>query len=321
MRERNYQIQFMNEKEHKWLLPPIELENLDTHSRIEALRELSDHTWSYYRQYGRSFPWRETSDPYRVVLSELMLQQTQTERVLPKYQLFLDRWPDFPAMANSSLLEVLAAWSGLGYNRRALALRSIALKSKEFGWTLPDDYHQLLTFPMIGSATAAAIVAFCYHRKAIYLETNIRRVLIHQFFPDREQVSDVTLRHVLEELLVMQKDYKNWYYALMDYGAFLKKHVANPNKRSAQYSRQGRFENSNRQIRGMLLFVFTQQGPQCLEQLCNQLPFEKERIAECLFALCREGFLVKSGDRFCNADEEVSEKETWYGIPQDRSKS
>lgn len=290
------------------LLESVSLKDLDPQSQGQAVARLSDFVWSLYRREGRSFPWRETDDPYRILLSELMLQQTQTERVLPKYEQFLSLWPDFEAMASSSLLEVLSAWKGLGYNRRALALRTIAQKSVAYGWTLPNDYQALLEFPMIGPATAAAVMAFSHHEKSIYLETNIRRVLIHQFHPNEQHVGDIQLKQELAQLLDLQTDYKHWYYALMDYGVMLKKQVVNPNRRSAHYSRQSKFEDSNRQIRGMLLLVFTEQGPQDFEGLCRQLPFDRERIGACLSALEAEGFI----SLLPAVSEEPSQR---YGIP------
>jgi A/G-specific adenine glycosylase len=293
-----------------WNLEPVSLSSIDEVSRLEALRMVSDHVWTFYRSEGRSFPWRDTDDPYRILLSELMLQQTQTERVLPKYQQFLSRWPTFRDMAGSSLTELLAEWRGLGYNRRALALRTIAQRSESYGWTLPPVYETLISLPMIGPATAAAIMAFSYGEPAIYLETNIRRVLIHQFHPNEERVSDRQLRGELSELLTFQTDVKHWYYALMDYGVYLKRVLVNPNRRSAHYAKQARFEGSNRQIRGLLLIAFTEKGSLDMDTLCERIPFPRDRIEQCLNALIQEGFV--------QPNEGVSESSAIrYGIPPD----
>ena len=296
----------MNKSNTALLLEPVALNELNPSSARVAFSQLSAHIWTFYEKHGRSFPWRETEDPYRILLSELMLQQTQTERVLPKYELFLENWPNFEVLAEATLREVLAAWKGLGYNRRALALRTIAQKSVDYGWTLPCDYEKLLELPMVGPATAAAIMAFAFQERSIYLETNIRRVLIHQFHQGEEKVSDRQLREELRLLLDFQSDYKQWYYALMDYGVFLKTQVVNPNRRSAHYTRQDAFEGSNRQIRGMLLTVFTQQGPQDFAHICKQLPFPSKRIQQCLIALETEGFIAQ-----------VSESVPRYGITSD----
>lgn len=290
-----------------WLFEPVNLPSLDKHSRDDTLRYFSDRIWRYYEKNGRDFPWRNTVDPYRIILSELMLQQTQTERVLPKYLQFLDQWPDFCSMATSTLSDVLLAWRGLGYNRRALAIRTIAQKSETFGWNLPANYEQLLQFPMIGPASAAAIMAFSYGQNSIYLETNIRRVLIHQFHPLQEQVTDRELREDLQALLVFQSDPKQWYYALMDYGVYLKGQLVNPNRRSAHYQKQAAFANSNRQIRGLLLVVFTEQGKLPLAELYDRVPFPQERVRECLEALVREGFVEESL-------QQAAENAPHYGI-------
>ena len=304
-----------------WSFEPILLSSLSSEQRVSTLLLFSQAVWDFYRQHGRPFPWRETSDPYAVLLSELMLQQTQTQRVLPKYVEFLSVWPDFQSMAASSLLEVLTRWKGLGYNRRALALRTIASATETFGWTLPDDQAQLLQFPMIGSSTAAAILAFCHGQPSVYLETNIRRVLIHQFFPGEEKVEDKNLRPILQELINLQTDFKHWYYALMDLGVYFKKNLANPNRRSAQYVLQGKFENSNRQIRGMLLLLFTERGSLRKDQLYESLPFEPERIDECLEALRKEGFIQNLTDRgFTKGSPLVAEDGPLYGIPSEIDK-
>lgn len=256
---------------------------------LEVFRRI---IWDHYHEHGRDFPWRNTADPYRILLSEMMLQQTQTHRVLPKYEQILSLWPTFGDLAEASLTDVLSAWKGLGYNRRALALKRIAeISSSEYGGSLPDDQKKLLELPMVGPATSAAVLAFCYGRPSLYLETNIRRVLIHFFYHDEQKVHDRDLYRLLE-LLVDREDPRSWYYAFMDYGVYLKGLIPNPNRRSAHYSRQAKFENSNRQIRGELLTVFTEHGASTLEELYQFLSFDRERIDSCLAALEKEGFLT-----------------------------
>lgn len=296
----------------EWSLPdPITLSSLAPDSRYAALHMFSDALWDSYTTLKREFPWRNTDDPYRILLSELMLQQTQTDRVLPKYQQFLAYWPNFQAMAQTEIADVLMAWRGLGYNRRALALRTIARESERFGWTLPPQYDQLIQLPMIGPATAAAILAFAYQKPAIYLETNIRRVLIHQFHPDETQVSDTLLKKELEELLQFQSDYRNWYYALMDYGVYLKKVLVNPNRRSAHYTKQSKFAGSNRQVRGLLLVAMTEQGALDIDSLSERINFPRERIMQCVEDLMKEGFI--------EPEEQVAENlPVRYGIASDR---
>jgi len=271
---------------------------------IELFREI---ILDYYNNYGRNFSWRETSDPYRILLSELMLQQTQTERAAPKYAAFIERWPDFNALSEAPFSEILILWKGLGYNRRAMALKQIALTAVgQYGGTLPSTYEELITLPMVGPAAASAVLAFSFNQPALYLETNIRRVLLHFFFQNEEKVHDRELYKLLEAVLV-KEDPKSWYYALMDYGVVLKKMVKNPNRRSAHYTKQPAFENSNRQIRGQILTVFTEKGLVRKKELYSFLNFPPEKIDKCLTDLQHEGFVIPLGD-------EAAELEMIYKI-------
>lgn len=249
----------------------------------------------FYDRYGRKFPWRETDDVYRVLLSEMMLQQTQTGRVLEKYQEFLTLWPTLEDLAQAPFDQLLDHWRGLGYNRRALNLKRCAQASEAYGYTLPCDEKALLALPGIGPSTAAAIIAFSYHKPAIYLETNIRRVLLFAFHPEEEAVEDRILRDDLKRLLPLAGDGKRWYYALMDYGVLLKHLVPNPNARSKGYHRQSRFEGSNRQVRGMLVHALSESGARDIQALYGMLPFEPERIDKALSDLVRDGLVSRLG--------------------------
>ncbi len=260
---------------------------------IELFREI---VFDYYRKHGRSFAWRETSDPYRILLSELMLQQTQTERAAPKYTAFVERWPDFKSLSEAPFSEILILWKGLGYNRRAMALKQIAvIVEQQYSGILPETYDELIKLPMVGPATASAVMAFAYHKSALYLETNIRRVLLYYFYQNSEKVRDQELYKMLDAVQVREGEGlgpKNWYYALMDYGVFLKKMIKNPNRRSAHYTRQETFENSNRQVRGQILTVFTEKGRVSKRELYGYLNFPQKKIEACLSALQSEGFII-----------------------------
>ena len=247
---------------------------------------------SFYAEHGRPFVWKETCDPYRILLSEVMLQQTQTSRVLPKYEAFLCRWPDFSSLAEASTEELLSVWKGLGYNRRALNLRKSARMTEEWGWTIPNDESLIKTLPGVGKSTTAAIRSFCFHEKSVYLETNVRRVLLTCFYPGEEEVKDKELEALLVELSLINDDMKIWYYALMDYGVLLKALFPNANKRSAHYSKQKKFENSNRQIRGQLIHLLTDTGSKDISAIYDLLShFEDERILNSLEQLQQEGFV------------------------------
>ena len=259
----------------------------------EEVSRFREQIWTYYRKHGRSFPWRETDNPYHIFVSEIMLQQTQTDRVLGKYGPFLDEFPTFKALAEAPLSRVLALWSGLGYNRRALGLkRSAEIIHRTYRDSLPCETEELLRLPMIGPATAGSLQAFVFNLPSVFIETNIRRVIIHHFFSDCEEIRD---RDVMEyvEAVLDRNEPRGWYYAMMDYGVYLKRAVPNPNRRSAAYHRQAPFENSDRQIRGALLKLLVRHGSLPVEDVYAALEiYEKSRVERCLQTLECEGFIA-----------------------------
>ncbi len=250
-----------------------------------------------YRSSGRSFPWRETRDPYEILVSEFMLQQTQVERVMAKYGEFLSLFPNFSSLARADLQAMLHAWQGLGYNRRAIALKKTAVAvEEEHGGRLPCDLEALMGLPGIGPSTAGAVLAFAFGIPAAFIETNIRRVFIHFFFPDRDRVDDREILPLVEETLD-RHDPRGWYYALMDYGAMLKKTVPNPNRKSAHYARQAAFEGSDRQIRGRILGLLVSRGAMEAHSLMAEVGKDPVRVYRILGDLTREGFLRQAGNQ------------------------
>ncbi|MCL4527968.1 MAG: A/G-specific adenine glycosylase, partial [Chloroflexi bacterium] len=218
--------------------------------------------WAYYRRHGRAMPWRHTRDPYRIVVSEIMLQQTQVARVLKFYPVFIKKFPNFRALARARTPAVLAAWQGMGYNRRALALQKLSrIVLEKFNGRLPHGREELESLPGIGVATSGSIRAFAWDEPEVFIETNIRRVFIHFFFPRRMKVTDQELMRYIRRALP-RTNVREWYWALMDYGAMLGSGAgiaqaafggrANPNRRSARYRVQPRFAGSDRELRGML---------------------------------------------------------------------
>ena len=183
-------------------------------------------------------PWRKSISPYRIFISEVMLQQTQVARVLTKFPIFITTFPNFKALADADTRLLLSVWQGMGYNRRALylqqAAQSIVLKHN---FNLPQDIAQLDELSGIGYATACSILAFAYNQPVIFIETNIRRVYIHHYFSDSDKVSDDEILPIVQRTLD-KKNPREWYWALMDYGAFLAKQVDNPNKKSSTYNKQ-----------------------------------------------------------------------------------
>jgi A/G-specific adenine glycosylase len=247
----------------------------------------------FYHKNGRhDLPWRKTTDPYLILVSEIMLQQTQVARVLLKYPLFISAFPDVHSLAEASLSEVLGVWKGMGYNRRAIALRTIAgLIISEFSGIIPDDETVLSGFPGIGKATASSIVAFAFDRPTVFIETNIRRVFIHCFFGDNVPVSDSEIRPLVARTLDIRHP-REWYYALMDYGAVIGRRIPNPNRRSTHYYRQPAFEGSDRQLRGRILETLLLKGTLEKNSLISLIGERPERTGEILLALSREGFVT-----------------------------
>ena len=249
--------------------------------------------WGFYRERGRDLPWRREITPYGVFVSEVMLQQTQASRVLERWPRWLGRFADFEALAGASVAEVLEEWQGMGYNRRALWLRAAAqMVVGEFGGTLPRDPADLVKLPGVGANTAGSIAAFAYNEPVVFIETNIRRAFLHEFFGDEQGVSDKDLLPLIGEALDRERP-REWHWALMDYGADLVKRGPNPNRRSKHYNVQSKFEGSLRQLRGEVLReLLTRAKPM------GELDINDERLPVVLEALVKEGFVVRTGDTY-----------------------
>ena len=255
------------------------------------INQFKDEIWRYYSLHKRTFFWREHINPYYVCISEIMLQQTQTHRVAQKFEPFIQQFPDFSALAQAPFVDVLKAWQGLGYNRRALYVHKIAQKvMSEYNGILPDDPAVLETFPGIGKNTAGSICAFAYNKPVIFIETNIRTVFIHFFFQGYNNVHDKDLLPLIEQA-VDKTNPREWYYALMDYGVMLKRNLPNPSRQSAHHAKQSTFEGSDRQIRGMILKLLTERQPIAVFDLYTFIDREEQRINKALDELHREGFV------------------------------
>ncbi len=249
----------------------------------------------YYIKNRRDLPWRNTTDSYRIVVSEIMLQQTQVSRVLVKYKEFIKMFPTWRALVTASNREVLRVWSGIGYNRRALYLKKIAeLIVSQYKSSLPQNYKILIEFPGIGETTAGLILAFAFNMPKVFIETNIRRVFIHHFFPDQTNISDKEILPLVEKTLD-KKNPREWYYALMDYGTYLAKQVENPNKNSKHYLIQSAFVGSNRQIRGAILRELLKKSSLSKKDI-YLLPYKKEKLDKVLQELLKESFIIQKND-------------------------
>ncbi|MBN2231682.1 MAG: A/G-specific adenine glycosylase [Deltaproteobacteria bacterium] len=270
-----------------------------TPEEFVAFRRLVD---GHYHRHGRSFPWRETTAPYAILVSEFMLQQTQTARVLEPYEKFLAAFPDFATLAAAPPAAVLSHWQGLGYNRRARYLQRLAAEVVDTrGGHLPETEPELLQLPGIGPATAAAVSAFAFSRPAILIETNIRTVYIHHFFAGRETVHDREIRPLVAAT-VDRDDPRSWYYALMDYGVALKQRLPNPSRRSRHHQRQSTFAGSTRQLRGLIIKTLLGDGEQDFDQLAARLPFPADHVRETLTKLVSEG-MIREGEELYGPPE------------------
>jgi len=228
-----------------------------------------------------------------------MLQQTQADRVVPKYLAFTEQFRDFPSLAMAPLAQVLTAWQGLGYNRRALMLhRAAQIVVSQHGGKLPQTVEELDALPGIGRETAGSIAAFGFNQPVAFIETNIRTVFIHFFFPKRKKVHDNELRPLVEKM-VDRDNPREWYQALMDYGVMLKRSVGNVSQRSTHYAKQSSFKESNRRIRGLILKLLTMHDTLTAAALQQSIPdCPPERLRTNLTALATEGFIKKSGERY-----------------------
>ena len=262
----------------------------------------------------RDLPWRRTRDPYAILVSEVMLQQTQVARVDGRWQRWLERFPNVDALASASVADVLEEWQGMGYNRRALALLSAARTASEQGGCIPSDESALRALPGVGPATAAGVRAFAFDLPGVYLETNVRAVFLHELFSGQEGVSDRELIPLVEATCPQpdgtydsEDTPRSWYYALLDYGAHLKRTEENPGRRSAGHTRQSRFEGSRRQKRAELVRILLAhpegastevllQELSATELEAGRATVEAELFEELLHDLSREGFCQLSGD-------------------------
>ncbi len=260
----------------------------------EQIPEFKKKIRSFYKENKREFAWRNTSDPYKIIVSEMMLQQTQTGRVTEKYAAFLRAFPTVSHLSKASTSEVLKAWQGLGYNRRALYLKRTAeIVCEKYNGTFPKLKSELIELPGIGTNTAGAVIAFAHNLPVTFIETNIRRVFIYEFFREKEIVDDQEIYPLIEASL-NTKNPREWYYALMDYGAHLGRTVVNPNRKSKTYSKQAKFEGSLRQVRGMILKLLLKKP--MTETSLSKLIGNKEYCATALHQLEKEGFIVRKSN-------------------------
>jgi A/G-specific adenine glycosylase len=264
-----------------------------------GIENFKKKVFGYYAENGRhELPWRQTVDPYKILVSEVMLQQTQVERVIPYYKAFLKAFPTVEALARAPLGDVLKLWQGLGYNRRAKMLHEAAKAVvREHGGKFPKTAQELVLLPGVGPYTAGAVAAFAYNQDGIFIETNIRTVITHHFFFDEEQVSDAQVREVLERVFPTGQA-REWYAALMDYGAYLKRSGVRVNARAKGYTKQSTFAGSAREVRGAIVRQLTK-GTATKTQLLKLFDEERsEQVEAQLQKLLSEKLIEKKGVRY-----------------------
>lgn len=259
-------------------------------SDIKKIRKI---VLDHYKKYGRVLPWRENTNPYWVLISEVMLQQTQVPRGLVKFPEFIGVFPTVEALAAATTPEVLGVWQGLGYNRRALYLKRAAeIIVQSHGGMIPDDPSVLQQLPGIGPNTAASIATFAYNKSVPFIETNVRTVFLHHFFPGVDGVADAQLMPLIAEAHDA-KNPREWYWALMDYGTFLKKEFGNASCRSRHYTKQSKFEGSIRQLRGHILRLLLENRSMSAEEILAASPQRTQgEVEDALGQLVAEKFVV-----------------------------
>lgn len=262
-------------------------------------RQFQTDILEWYKLNGRhGLPWRTNYDPYFVLVSELMLQQTQVARVVPKYQSFIAQYPTVHQLAQASLGDVLRLWQGLGYNRRAKFLLHCAQTVvREHGGVFPTNYQSLLKLPGIGPYTAGAICAFAYNQPVTLIETNVRQVYIHHFFAGSAEITDQQIQEKIQQT-TPPDNARDWYAALMDYGTHLKAVHGNNTRRVKGYTKQSTFKGSNREVRGAILRVLVA-GALTKAQLWTALrQFDRDKIQPQLDALVADQMVLANSGQY-----------------------
>lgn len=259
-------------------------------------REFQDIVRAKGHELYRDMPWRRDTRPYYVLVSELMLQQTQVDRVVPKFEAFVQRFPDVATLATVPLADVLTLWNGLGYNRRAKYLHEAAkMIVADFAGNFPANEDDLQRLPGVGPNTAGAILTYAFNQPAIFVETNVRTVFFQHFFPDGDKVADNEIRQLMAEIIDHDNP-REFYWALMDYGTSLKKQGVGRLQQSQHYKKQSALKGSVREIRGQIIRVLTS-GDKTLELLKEEVTVD-DRFSVALDGLLGDNLIMKTGQTF-----------------------
>ncbi len=281
---------------------------------MDNIQEIPQTILLWYKKNGRQLPWRQTTDPYRILVSEMMLQQTQVDRVIPKYYAFLEQFPTASSLADAQTADVLKMWSGLGYNRRALYLQKCAqtIKQKHNG-NFPETTEELLMLPGLGKYTAAAVQSFANNKDVVVIDVNIERIFKRIFY-EKVESAEAIAQHMLPK-----NESRNWHNALMDIGALFCS-AKNPkcnlcpvknmcaaanNKERIEATWKKKkvvpFKDSDRIVRGTILKLLTTKDNQKVDELYAQLlnqniKREREKFEEIILQLEKDGLIKKEKD-------------------------
>jgi A/G-specific adenine glycosylase len=270
-------------------------------------REFLSELQVWYDSHQREdLPWRSPENlvPYNVIVSEIMLQQTQVARVTGYYAAWMQKYPDVYILAQATLSDVLMSWQGLGYNNRGMRLHKMAqIIVNDYNGVFPATALGLVSLPGVGDYTAAAVMAFVHNTSGIAIETNIRRVIIYEFFRDKTNISDREIAEIvlgcLPILNTVGFDVRNFYWAMMDYGSYLKSSLGyNPNKQTKAYTKQSVFTGSFREKRSKILSCLLSKKPMklTLDELYKTFTdWSDDDIDTAVQALYKDG-LVKIAD-------------------------
>ncbi len=265
------------------------------------MKSFQKKVWNFYVVYGRhNLLWRPPQlkvkngkiDMYAIMVSEIMLQQTQVSRVLPKFEMWMKQFPNIEALARASRKDVLMLWQGLGYTRRAKFLHEAAQKIAKDG--VPKNTEELENLPGIGHYTARAIATFAWNQSHDFVETNIRTVYINHFFKNKEVIVDGDILNLVEQTLDADEP-REWMYAIMDYGSYLKSQGKAHNARAKSFTRQSKFKGSVREVRGSIMKFFIEKETLTPK---DQKEFEKrfdiEKVQKALEGLIKDNLIMRA---------------------------
>jgi len=253
----------------------------------EIIKKFQDKIFEWWEKNKRDLPWRKTTDPYYIMVSEVMLQQTQVSRVKEKYEAFIKKFPTKENLAEAETAEVLKIWSGLGYNKRALWLQQAATQLVE-GEEFPKKPEELEKIKGIGKYTARAILIFAFNHDLPTVDTNIRRILISEGFAT-EEATEKELFKIAAEITPKGRA-RDWYNALMDYGSMeltARKTGIKPK------TSQKKFNNSTRYQRGKIVKALIKKGALTKKEISEECEIDQKVLAEILTKLIVEGLVVK----------------------------